>query len=444
MNWAATKKGVFMRPPVKIKNLTREEYKGIIKRSRENLPKIFPKIIPIIEQVKDKGDEAVLKFTRKFDKVTLSSDQIRIKKEKIKEAYRRVSPQLIRSLKKMKEQIEDFHRHQIRKNYILKKSFSNRKESAYILGERFVPVKRAAVYVPGGKADYPSTAIMGVVPAKLAKVSEVIVASPPEISSSVMVASDIAGADLLINVGGPQAIAALACGTQMIPRVDIVVGPGNIYVTAAKSYLASLGEIGIDCPAGPSEILIIADDQANPIYIAWDIIAQAEHDENACSILVTTSKELANKVYEKLRRLVPTTLKKAIIQKSLANYGAILIVDSIDEATQFANDFAPEHLEIITAHPDKILSCITNAGSVFLGPFSPVAAGDYLSGTNHILPTGSLAKFFSGLSVETFLKRMTYQKISPEALKLMQKDIANLAKQEGYQAHLSSIQVRLS
>ena len=433
-----------MRFPVKIKDLTEEEYKRIVKRSRKKLKQIFSEVIPIIEQVKEEGDEAVLKFTRKFDGIVLSLNQIRVNREKIKQAYRKVSPGLIQSLKKMKEQIEDFHRHQIRRDYIFKKSFSGKKETCYILGERFVPVKRAAVYVPGGKANYPSTVMMGVVPAKLAKVPEVIVASPPEISPSVMVASDIAGADVLINAGGPQAISALAYGTQMIPKVDIVVGPGNIYVTAAKAYLASLGEVGIDCPAGPSEILIIADNLANPIYVAWDIIAQAEHDENTCSVLVTTSEKLANDVYERLKKLVPTTLRKAIIQRSLDSYGAILIVDSIDEAIQFSNDFSPEHLEIITDDPDKILSKITNAGSVFLGPFSPVAIGDYISGTNHILPTGSLAKFFSGLSVETFLKRITYQKISPEALKLMVKDIANLAKEEGYQAHLSSIQARLS
>ena len=433
-----------MRFPIKIKDLTKEEYNKIVKRSRKKLPQIFSEVISIIEQVRGRRDEAVLEFTRKFDGVVLSSNQIRVNREKIKQAYRKVSPGLIQSLKKMKEQIEDFHQHQIRKDYILKKSLSGKKEASYTLGERFVPVKRAAVYVPGGKANYPSTVIMGVIPAKLAKVSQVIVASPPEISPSVMVASDIAGADVLINAGGPQAIAALAYGTQMVPKVDIVVGPGNIYVTAAKSYLASLGEVGIDCPAGPSEVLIIADNLANPINVAWDIIAQAEHDEDACSILVTTSGRLANEVYERLKELVPTTLRKAIIQSSLDRYGAILIVDSIDEAVQFSNDFAPEHLEIITDNPDKILSKITNAGSVFLGPFSPVAIGDYISGTNHILPTGSLAKFFSGLSVETFFKRITYQEISPEALKLMEKDIANLTKEEGYQAHLNSVRARLS
>ncbi len=224
-----------MRSPVKIRDLTNKEYQRIIERSRERFAQIFSEIVPIIEQVKEKGDEAVLKFTRKFDEVVLSLEQIRIKKEEIKEAYRQVSPQLIRSLKKMKEQIEDFHKHQIRRDYSLKKSLSGRKEASYTLGERFVPVKRAAVYVPGGKANYPSTAIMGVVPAKLANVSEVIVVSPPEISPSVIVASDIAGADLLINAGGPQAIAALAYGTQMIPRVDIVIGPGNIYVTGSSA-----------------------------------------------------------------------------------------------------------------------------------------------------------------------------------------------------------------
>jgi len=288
---------------------------------------------------------------------------------------------------------------------------------------------------------------MAVVPAKIAGVSQIIFTSPPredgEMADVVMVAADIAGADFLINIGGAQAVAALAYGTSTFPKVDVIVGPGNAYVNAAKAYLSSLGKVAIDSPAGPSEILILADEAANPSYITRDMLSQVEHAEDNSAVLVTTSKKLADKVYQSLKSEVDKCLRKRIIKKSLEDYGAILIADSLAEAIQFANEFAPEHLEIMTEEPHDVLKEIRNAGSVFLGDFSPVAAGDYLTGTNHILPTGGSAKRFSGLSVETFLKKMTFQSLSKKALNLMSEDIARLATLEGpYNEHIRSVKAR--
>jgi len=430
-----------LREPIKLKNLPKEEHKRLIQRSIVQLEEIIPKIIPIVEEVKRKGDKAVLKFTEKFDKVVLSKDSLKVSRQKLKDAYKKVSSSLVSSLEKMREQVEDFHRHQLQKDYFVKKD-----APSLTLGQKFSPMEKVAIYVPGGKAPYPSTAIMGCVPAKLAGVKEVIVCSPPsptgDARAEIMLASYIGGADLLVNAGGAQAIAALAYGTESIPKVDFIAGAGNVYVTSAKVYLASLGRIGIDCPAGPSEILIIADNTADPSYITWDMLSQAEHDETAWSVLITDSENLAWKVYKQINVEIEKAQRKNIICSSLEKNGFILLVDDLKEAVEFANQFAPEHLEIITEDPDKVFSLVKNAGSVFLGPFSPVAAGDYFTGTNHILPTGGAARFFSGLSVASFLKRISYQKLTREALFSMKKPISHLADQEGFQAHKISIEVR--
>ena len=433
--------------PKKLKDLSRGDYKRILERSRSRMEEILSRVIPIIQEVEKRGDEAVSRFTSKFDGVSLSARDFLVKKERVKAAYKRVSPEVIESLRKMRDQVYDFHRHQLPKDWSISKTFLNKGEGSYTLGQRFVPFDQVGVYVPGGKARYPSTAIMAIVPAKLAGVGKIILASPPskkgEMAEVVMVAADIAGVDLMINVGGVQAIAALALGTGTIPKVDLVVGPGNTYVNAAKAYLSSLGKVGIDCPAGPSEILVLADDSANPAYVANDLLSQAEHDEESCSILVTTSEKLAEEVCELLTKEIKRFSRRKIMEKSLEKYGAILMVENLDEAVNFVNDFAPEHLEIMTRGPKGVLKQIKNAGSVFLGDFSPVAAADYLSGTNHILPTGGWAKSFSGLSVQTFLKLLTYQSLTKGALKLMAKDIATLAFAEGpYDAHARSIEVR--
>lgn len=433
-----------MKKPKRLKDLSVEDYERIIYRFRFQFEEIIPRIIPVINEVKEKGDEAVLNFTEKFDKVRLSPKSLIISKEKIKEAYKKVPSSLVLSFEKMSHQVKDFHRSQleIRKNWSTTRNLSG----SYTLGEFFSPVEKAAIYVPGGKASYPSTAIMGCIPAKLAGVSEVIVCSPPsfngEITPEVIVASHIAGADVLINAGGVQAIAALAYGTQTIPGVDVIAGPGNIYVTCAKAYLASLGKIGIDCIAGPSEVLIIADDSAPLQSVIWDMLAQAEHDEASWSVLVTTSDKLAWDVYSKIKEEKEFTQRKNIITSSLGKNGLIFLADTIEEAVEFANKFAPEHLEIMTENPDKVLSLVKSAGSVFLGPFSPVAAGDYFTGCNHILPTGGSARFLSGLSVDTFLRRISYQKLSSDTLLKMKEYIANIALQEGFEAHLKSIESR--
>jgi len=434
-----------MKPPQKLRDLNKKEYERIIRRSQANIEETLDEVIPIIREVKEYGDEAVLKFTEEFDKVRLSPQDLIVGREKIDKAYQRIPPEVLNSLKKMHKQVSDFHRHQFRKDWRITSSFSGKDE--YQLGQRFIPAQRAGVYIPGGKGRYPSTAIMAIVPAKIAGVKRIILVSPPSqngmMADVVMVAADIAGADLMVNVGGVQAIASLAYGTESIPEVDIIVGPGNIYVTAAKAYLSSTGKVAIDCPAGPSEVLILADDSANPAYIASDLISQAEHDENACSILVTTSEKLAQEVYRRLDDDIERSLRRDIIRRSLESYGAILIANDLKEAIDFANEFAPEHLEIMTSGPEKVLGRIENAGSVFLGDFSPVAAGDYLTGANHILPTGGSAKGFSGLSVDTFLKRSTYQFLSRKTLSSMSKDIANLSSIEGpYEAHMRSIRIR--
>ncbi|TKJ45716.1 histidinol dehydrogenase [Candidatus Aerophobetes bacterium Ae_b3a] len=436
-----------MRQPQRLGDLDKDEYQRILRRAAVKTESILSVIIPIVKEVEKRGDAAVTKFTAQFDGVDLAPKDFQVSQKRVKAAYEKVSPELIVSLKKMHQQVWDFHQRQKREDWSIDKFFLNKKEAHYKLGQRFIPVERAGVYVPGGRASYPSTAIMAIVPAKIAAVKNIIVVSPPslkrEMADAIMVAADIAGADLMFNIGGVQAIAALAYGTSTIPQVDIAVGPGNAYVQAAKAYLFSLGKVAIDSPAGPSEILIIADDSANYEYIARDILSQTEHAGDNCAILITTSEQLAERVYKYLKGEVSHCLRKAFIEKSLADYGAILIADSLNEAIQFANDFAPEHLEIMTKNPDDVFKNIKNAGSVFLGDYSPVAAADYLSGTNHILPTGGSAKRFSGLSVETFLKSMTYQSLSKGALKLMSSDITNLASSEGpYTEHIRSVKIR--
>lgn len=436
-----------MRQPQRLRDLDKNEYQRILKRADAKIGNTLSAIIPIVKEVEKRGDTAVTKFTAQFDRVDLTPKNFQVSQKRRKAAYEKVSPELIVSLKKMHQQVWDFHQPQRREDWSIDKFFLNKKEAHYKLGQRFIPVERAGIYVPGGRASYPSTAIMAIVPAKIAGVKNIIVVSPPslekEMADAIMVAADIAGADLLFNIGGVQAIAALAYGTSTIPQTDIVVGPGNLYVQAAKAYLFSLGKIAVDSPAGPSEILIIADDSANYEYIARDILSQTEHAEDNCAILITTSEQLAERVYKYLKGEVSHCLRKSFIEKSLADYGAILIADTLNEAIQFANDFAPEHLEIMTENPDDVFRKIENAGSVFLGDYSPVAAADYLTGTNHILPTGGSAKRFSGLSVETFLKSTTYQSLSKEALKLMSPDITNLASSEGpYTEHIHSVKIR--
>lgn len=430
-----------MREPIRLKDIPGEEYRSIVQRSSTQLEEVIPRVLPIINKVREEKNKAVLEFTEKFDRVKLTADSLVLSREQLREVCERAPSFLISTLKKMRQQVEDFHRYQVQEGYAVEKNTAG----SYTLGQKFSPVAKAAVYVPGGKAPYPSTAIMGCVPAILAGVREVVVCSPPSskgVREEIMAAAYIGGAHSFVNAGGAQAIAALTYGTENIPGVDFIAGAGNVYVTAAKVYLASTGRIGIDCPAGPSEVLIIADDSVNPSYVIWDMLSQAEHEEMARSVLVTDSEKLARKVYQGLQEEIKNTERKNMIQSSLEENGLVLIVDRLEEAAQFANDFAPEHLEIMTKNEDKIFSLIKNAGSVFLGPFSPVAAGDYFTGTNHILPTGGAARFSSGLSVASFMKRISYQRLSPEALASMKDSISYLANQEGFQAHWRSVEIR--
>jgi len=436
-----------MKRPRKLSQLSKAEFQRIIQRSRSRIEEVLPSVIRIIREIREKGDEALTEFTRIYDRVRLTAEDIKVKKAEIKTAYQRVSPHLLASLRRMGRQIEYFHEHQMAEDWLVEKSLSGDKGASYRLGEKFIPVSSAAVYVPGGKAKYVSTAVMGIVPARLAGVERIIVASPPSsegtVPDEIIVAADIAGANLILKAGGAQAMAALAYGTERVPRVDMIVGPGNLYVTAAKCYLASIGQIGIDCPAGPSEVLILADDSAPPDYILKDMLAQAEHDEDASSVLVTTSEKVATEVWHGMNDLLSQALLPEITRKSLKNNGHILLAADMEEAIRFANDFAPAHLEIITAQPEEVMEKVKNAGSIFLGPFSPVAAGDYFSGTNHILPTGGTVRFFSGLSVSTFLKRVSYQFLSSRALKEMEDDITTLASFEGpFAAHIDSVKAR--
>ncbi len=432
-----------MRKPVKLKALSAEDYTRLVKRSSSDFDMILSSVIPIISAVKEKGDEAVLEFTRKFDKVNLTPDSLKVPTHRIKEAYKKVSSDVVDSLEKMRRQVESFHLHQLPAKWEIEKWVDS---GSVTMGELPISVRRAGIYVPGGKASYPSTVIMGCVPAKLAGVEQTVVCTPPSSDGSpppeVMVAFDIAGGDVLISAGGAQAIAALAYGTETIPKVDLVVGPGNVYVNAAKVYLALRGEIGIDCSAGPSEVLIIADDTAPSSWVVWDLLAQVEHDEFAWGVVLTTSENLAREVHRKIKEELANCVRKKIIESSLNKNGFILIVEDLEEAIDFANEFAPEHLEIFTADPERYLHLIKNAGSVFLGPFSPVAAGDYGTGVNHILPTGGVARFSSGLSIQTFIKRVYFQYLSSDALSFMKEPISSLARHEGFQAHLKSIEVR--
>ncbi|MBC7190127.1 histidinol dehydrogenase, partial [Candidatus Aerophobetes bacterium] len=350
---------------LKLKDLPPREFERLINRGTFEVEKILPRVIPLIEKVRKEKDKAVIELTEKFDGVKLSS--LVVSEKEKKEAFKKVSSHFVCAIEKMCRQVEDFHRHQFPSPFSFEKSSEmssgeKSSEERYLLGEKFSPVKRAAIYVPGGKASYPSTAVMGCVPARLAGVEEIIVCSPPsaegKMQAEVIVASSLAGATTLIKAGGAQAIAACAWGTESVPEVDFIAGPGNIFVSCAKIYLASLGKIGIDCFAGPSEVLIIADANAPFSFVAWDMLAQAEHDEDAWCILLTDSENLAFRVWEEIEKNVNFLERKKIASASLEKNGFILIVDKIEEAAGFANRFAPEHLEIITENPDKIMSLI--------------------------------------------------------------------------------------
>lgn len=410
----------------------------LLKRSPNNYGQYAGVVDEVLNNVKNNGDKALFEYTKKFDKATITSENIRVTQEEIEEAYTLVDENLVRVIRKALVNIKEYHEKQ--KQY----SWFDSKPDGTILGQKVTPIERAGVYVPGGKAVYPSSVLMNVIPAKVAGVSQIVMTTPPnsegKVNPNTLVAANEAGVDVIYKAGGAQAIAALAYGTESIKKVDKIVGPGNIYVALAKK--AVYGHVSIDSIAGPSEILVIADETANPRYVAADLLSQAEHDELASAILVTTSSELAKKVNEEVEGFLKVLDRREIIQKSLDNYGYILLADTIDDAVDIANDIASEHLEIVTKDPFNTMTKIKNAGAIFLGEYSSEPLGDYFAGPNHILPTNGTAKFFSALSVDDFVKKSSIISYSREALEDIHTDIEQFAKAEKLTAHANSISVR--
>ncbi len=427
---------------MRIVQLSQESRKSILndllKRSPNNYGQYESTVNDIIETVKAKGDEAIFEYTKKFDRFDLTAENIKVTREEIDAAYAVMDPKLVDVIRKSAANIRSFHEKQLRNSWFTSK------EDGTILGMKITAIEKAGVYVPGGKAAYPSSVLMNVIPAKVAGVDQIIMTTPPgadgNVNPGTLVAADIAGVDTIYKVGGAQAIAAMAFGTRSIPKVDKITGPGNIFVALAKK--AVYGYVSIDSIAGPSEILVLADETANPRYVAADLLSQAEHDELASAILITTSKELAEKVSEEVDKFTAKLTRTEIIQKSLDNYGYILLAEDMTQAIETANEIASEHLEILTRNPFEIMTKIRNAGAIFLGEYASEPLGDYFAGPNHILPTNGTAKFFSPVNVDDFIKKTSIISYSREALEQVHKEIELFAESEGLTAHANSIKVR--
>ena len=411
---------------------------NLLKRSPNSYGEYEGRVNAIIEDIKARRDEAVFEYTEKFDGYKLTADNIVVTEEEIAAAYEEIDDELVEIIRKALVNIRDYHVKQKRNSWF------DAQPNGTILGQKITPLSRVGVYVPGGKAAYPSSVLMNVIPAKVAGVEEIIMCTPPgkdgKIYCGTLVAAKEAGVDVIYKGGGAQAVAAMAFGTESVPRVDKIVGPGNIYVALAKK--AVYGQVGIDSIAGPSEIMVLADETANPRYIAADLLSQAEHDELASAILVTTSMELAKKVSEEVDCFVSVLSRKEILQKSLDNYGYILIAEDMDEAIDVVNEIASEHLELVTKDPFQTMTKIKNAGAIFLGEYSSEPLGDYFAGPNHVLPTNGTAKFFSPLEVDDFIKKSSIISYSRSALEEIHTDIEKFAKAEGLTAHANSIAVR--
>lgn len=407
-------------------------------RSEQNLDQYMDTVREIVGEVKKRGDQALFEYTLKFDKVRLDEQLVKVSKSEIKKAVKQVEKKYLNALKKAAVNIKDFHKEQ------KDRSWQKQSKVGKISGQICRPLESAGIYVPGGRASYPSSVLMTAIPAKVAKVKNIIMVTPPNkegnINPETLAAADIAGVDEIYRVGGAQAIAALAYETNSIPKVDIIVGPGNIYVTLAKKLV--FGEVKIDMTAGPSEILIFADSNANPKYIAADLLSQAEHDPLASSILVTNSDKLKTKVKEEIKKQLVKLGKKDIIKESLKNYGLLIKIKKSSDAVKIINQIAPEHLELMLENPFDLLPRIKNAGSIFLGEYSPEPMGDYYAGPNHVLPTEGTARFFSPLSVRDFVKFSSYIYYSKEAFEKEADDVITLAKGEGLTAHANSIEIR--
>lgn len=410
----------------------------LLKRSPNHYEAYGEQVNAILNEVKEKGDEALFSFTERFDGVRLTRDTIRVTKEEIEEAYRQIDPELLEVIRQALKNIRSFHEKQKRNSW-----FDSQPDGT-LLGQKITPLQTVGVYVPGGKAVYPSSVLMNIVPARVAGVERILMTTPPgkdgKVSVNTLVAAHEAGVSEIYKVGGAQAVGALAYGTESIPKADKIVGPGNIYVALAKK--AVYGFVSIDSIAGPSEILVLADETANPRFVAADLLSQAEHDEMASAILVTTSKELAEQVSLEVDAFVERLSRKEILVKSLENYGWILVADTMEEAIETANAIASEHLEIVTKDPFQVMTKIRNAGAIFIGEYASEPLGDYFAGPNHVLPTNGTAKFFSPLGVDDFVKKSSLVYYSKDALKAVHKDIIRFAEAEGLTAHANSIAVR--
>ena len=427
---------------MRIQRLTKDAKENLLedllKRSPNNYGQYEQGVQEILAHVKEEKDQAVFAYTKKFDHADITAANIKVTEEEIEEAYKEVDPKLVEIIRKALLTIHTYHEKQ--RQY----SWFDSKPDGTILGQKVTPLHRVGVYVPGGKAVYPSSVLMNIVPAKVAGVDEIVMVTPPgkdgKVTPNTLVAAHEAGADVIYKVGGAQAIAALAYGTESIPKVDKIVGPGNIYVALAKK--AVYGYVSIDAIAGPSEILVIADETANPRFVAADLLSQAEHDELASAILVTTSEELARKVSDEVDGFLKELSRSEIIRKSLDNYGYILVADTMDDVIDIANEIASEHLEIQTKNPYDVMTKVRNAGAIFIGEYASEPLGDYFAGPNHVLPTNGTAKFFSPLSVDDFIKKSSIIGYSEEALRDIHKDIEAFAEAEQLTAHANSIKVR--
>ena len=425
--------------PERIDNLRPDQYQDILKRSRTDITSILDEVREIVKDVRENGEQVFLDYYRKEYKSDLTLKDLEVCKEEVAEAYRHVDSKVIDALNLAAQNITKFHQAQIEREM-----WSVDIANGILAGRMTTPLEKVGAYIPGGRASYPSTVLMTLLPAKVAGVKEIIACSPPgkgmAIAPATLVAADIAGPVRFFKVGGPWAIASMAYGTKTIPRVDKIVGPGNKYVTAAKTTV--FGEVDIDSPAGPSEGMVLADKTGDADLIAIDLLSQAEHDPDSAAILVTPSDDLAAAVSESINKRLPELPRREILDSSLARYSCILIARDMDQAIDFVNEYAPEHLEIMTQDPFTTLNKIRNAGSIFLGPFSPISAGDYASGTNHVLPTGQSARMFSGLSIDDFIKKPTFQYLSKEGLSLLRDAVVTLAEAEGLPLHAQAIRER--
>ena len=427
---------------MKILTLNEENKKNILENLLKRSPNHYGKyegiVADIIAKIREEGDAALFSYTKQFDRCDITAENIRVTEAEIREAYEAMEPEFVKVMKKAAANIRAYHEKQVRNSWI------DVKEDGSILGQKITPIARAGVYVPGGKAAYPSSVLMNVIPAKTAGVPEIIMTTPPgadgKVNPGTLVAADIAGVDTIYKAGGAQAIASMAFGTESIPKVDKITGPGNIFVALAKK--AVYGHVSIDSVAGPSEILVLADETANPRYVAADLLSQAEHDELASAILITTSEALAEQVETEIEQFLQQLSRTEIMRKSIDNYGYILIADSLEDAVQTANEIASEHLEILMQNPFEVMTKIKNAGAIFLGEYSSEPLGDYFAGPNHILPTNGTARFFSPLGVDDFIKKSSIISYSRAALEAVHKDIELFAHKEGLTAHENSIKVR--